>query len=169
MSVQVEQPAVVSTRDGQEPVMATNSMDIDATRHDVWTVLSDGWSYSNWVVGTSHMRAVEENWPATGTHLFHASGAWPLVARDETEVTSCQPDVRLLLRARGRPFGEVEIEIELEDHGDGCSVTMRETPCAGPGRWFHNPGSEAILTRRNTEALARLAAIAERRTAPADR
>ncbi len=148
--------------------MATNSAHISASANAVWTVLSDGWSYSNWVVGTSHMRAVEGNWPAVGSRLFHASGAWPLVARDETEVMACEPGVRMVLKARGRPFGEVDIEIELDERDDGCLVTMRETPCAGPGRWLHNPGSEALLVRRNTEALARLAAIAERRSAPAD-
>ena len=45
---------------------------------------------------------------------------------------------------------------------------MRETPTAGPGRWLHNPITEALLTRRNTEALARLAAVAEQRTTPTD-
>ena len=27
--------------------------------HEVFDVLSDGWTYSNWVVGTSHIRAVD--------------------------------------------------------------------------------------------------------------
>lgn len=148
--------------------MATNTARINATRQQVFAVLSDGWLYSNWVVGTSHMRAVESAWPATGSRLFHASGAWPLVARDETEVMACEPDVRLALRARGRPFGEADIEVELSDDGDGCTVVMHETPCAGPGKWLHNPASEAVLLRRNAEALARLGAITERRTAPID-
>ena len=61
--------------------MATNSARINASRTAVFGVLSDGWKYSNWVVGTSHMRAVEEAWPAVGSKLYHASGAWPLTER----------------------------------------------------------------------------------------
>jgi uncharacterized protein YndB with AHSA1/START domain len=148
--------------------MATTSTHIDATRQEVFAVLSDGWLYSNWVVGTSHMRAVEADWPAVGSKLFHASGAWPLVARDETEILACEPGVRLALQARGRPFGVADIELRLTDDGDGCQVTMSETPSAGPGAWVNNPVNEAILLRRNIEALARLRAIAERRTAPSD-
>jgi hypothetical protein len=45
---------------------------------------------------------------------------------------------------------------------------MAETPITGPAKWVHNRVSEAILLRRNAETLARLAALAERRTQPAD-
>lgn len=148
--------------------MATVTRRMHATRHDVFAVLADGWRYSNWVVGTSHMRAVEDAWPAAGSKLFHASGAWPLVGRDETEVREVEIDRRLELVARGRPIGEAKIVIELDDDGSGCVVTLHETPIAGPGRWLHNPATEALLVRRNVEALARLAAMAERRTAPQD-
>lgn len=148
--------------------MAVNSTHIAATPHQVYAVLSDGWSYSNWVVGTSHMRAVERDWPVVGSRLFHASGAWPLVARDETVVELSEPDRKLVLTARGRPFGEAIVSIELEPDGDGCRVTMTESPKAGPGKWLHNPLSEAVLVRRNTESLARLRAIAERHTSVDD-
>ncbi len=148
--------------------MACNSRRINASRTAVFGVLADGWKYSNWVVGTSHMRAVEEAWPAVGSKLYHASGAWPLVTRDETEVTAVETDRKLELTARGGPLGAADIVINLEDDGSGCRVTMRETPISGPGRWLHSPILEALLTRRNTEALARLAAVAEQRTIPAD-
>ena len=148
--------------------MAIVSTRINASRNAVFGVLSDGWKYSNWVVGTSHMRAVGDAWPAVGSKLYHASGAWPLVTRDETEVTAAEPDRKLAMIARGGPLGTADILIELEDDGAGCRVTMRETPSSGPGRWLHTPVSEALLVRRNTEALARLAAVAERRSSPAD-
>lgn len=45
---------------------------------------------------------------------------------------------------------------------------MREKPIAGPGRWLHNRAADALLARRNTEALDRLAALAEHRTAPSE-
>jgi uncharacterized protein YndB with AHSA1/START domain len=148
--------------------MATVNRHIDATRHAVFAVLADGWRYSNWVVGTSHMRAVESDWPAKGSKLFHAAGSWPLVARDETVVDDVRPDERLELTARGRPFGEAKIVIELADADGGCHVTLHETPIAGPGKVLHNPLSEALLVRRNVEALDRLAAISEGRTAPSE-
>ena len=124
------------------------------------------WLYSNWVVGTSHMRAVEKDWPAAGSKLFHASGVWPAVARDESQVEEVVPGRRLVLIARGRPFGEARVVIDLEADGGQTLVTMRETPCAGPGKWLHNPVSDAALARRNVESLARLTCIAERRTQP---
>ena len=148
--------------------MAENRTHTTASPDDVFAVLSDGWTYSNWVVGTSHMRAVEAHWPALGSRLFHASGAWPAVVRDDSVVTEVEPGRVLQLQAHGRPFGEATVRLELDPEGDGCRITMTETPTAGPGKWLHNPLSEAILVRRNTESLARLCALAERRTAPAE-
>ena len=148
--------------------MATVERRMHASRDRVWDVLCEGWTYSNWVVGTSHMRAVETAWPSVGSRLFHASGAWPLVTRDETQVERSVSATELVLIARGRPFGEARVAIELVDDGDGCRVTMHETPVAGPGKWLHNPASEALLVRRNVEALDRLSALVEARTAPQD-
>jgi uncharacterized protein YndB with AHSA1/START domain len=148
--------------------VAVNTRRIDATRAAVFDVLANGWLYSNWVVGTSHMRAVEADWPAAGSRLFHASGVWPMVTRDETVVDSMEPGLTLELTARGRPLGEAKILMELADDGAGCVVTMHETPVSGPGSWLHNPLSEALLVRRNTESLHRLAAVAERRTSPSE-
>lgn len=146
--------------------MATNSIHIAATPQAVFDVLGDGWLYALWVVGTSHMRAVDAAWPAVGTKIHHAAGAWPMITRDETEVCAVEPGHRLELMARGRPFGEASIVIELSAEHDQCLVTMHEQPVKGPGKVLHNPASEALLTRRNTESLNRLAALCERRTEP---
>ncbi len=148
--------------------MALNTARINASPAETFAVLSEGWLYSNWVVGTSHMRAVEADWPATGSRLFHASGVWPMAMRDETVVEEMEPDRRLVLLAKGGLFGAARIVIELEEDGGGTKVTMQETPVAGPGQWLHNPLSEALLVRRNTEGLARLTALVERRTTPAE-
>ena len=147
--------------------MATVTTTIATTPDRVFAVLADGWLYANWVVGTSHMRAVESAWPAAGSRLFHCSGTWPIALRDETVVEESEPGARLVMTARGRPLGEARIEVVLAPTGDGgTAVTMTEAPVSGPGRWIHNPLQDRILTRRNTESLARLAALAERRTAP---
>lgn len=91
---------------------------------------------------------------------------WPLVARDETVVDKVESDRFLMLTARGRPIGQARVVIELAAEHDGIRVTMHETLIAGPGRWLHNRATEALLARRNTESLARLSALAERRTRP---
>lgn len=54
--------------------MASVSRVIAATPEQVFAVLAHGWSYSNWVTGTSHMRAVDANWPQPGFKLHHAAG-----------------------------------------------------------------------------------------------
>ena len=139
---------------------------IQATPTEVFAVLSDGWLYSNWVVGTSHMRAVQNDWPHPGAKLFHASGVWPLVTRDETVVLTSQPPALLVLQAKGGPLGQARIELRLTAEGSACRVEMDETPTHGPGHWVHNPLTAAGIHRRNVEALNRLATLAERRTAP---
>ncbi len=54
--------------------MATVSRVVAVTTADLFAVLSDGWTYSGWVVGTSHIRAVDAAWPAVGARIHHASG-----------------------------------------------------------------------------------------------
>lgn len=148
--------------------MATVSRFIAAPPAQVFAVLADGWTYSNWVVGTSHMRAVDGQWPARGSTLHHASGVWPLALRDETVVRQVDTDRRLELAVRARPFGEAVVVLTLTPRDGGTMITMEETPTTGPGKVLHNPATDALLVRRNTEALARLSAIAERHTQPAD-
>jgi uncharacterized protein YndB with AHSA1/START domain len=146
--------------------VATVNAYIGAAPEDVFAVLADGWYYSGWVAGTSHVRAVEADWPSVGSRLFHASGVWPATVRDETVVEEVTPGERLVMTARVGPMGQARVEIALAPKGSGTEVTMTETPVSGPGQWFHNPLSDGVLMRRNVESLARLAAIAERRIAP---
>lgn len=126
--------------------MATVDCFIAATPPRVFAVLSDSWYYSDWVVGTSHVRAVDEQWPAVGSRIHHAAGVWPLVMRDVTTVEQVEPERSLVLTARGRPLGEARVVITLAAERDGTRLTMEETPTAGPGRWLHNPASEGLLT-----------------------
>jgi uncharacterized protein YndB with AHSA1/START domain len=146
--------------------MAVVERHIAASPQDVFTVLANGWYYSGWVVGTSHMRAVEVSWPAVGSRLFHASGIWPAALRDETQVEEVSPPDLLVMTARGRPFGQARVEVNLTSSDGGTLARLSETPVSGPGRWIHNPLNERLLIRRNIESLARLAAIAEQRTQP---
>lgn len=140
---------------------------VHATPEQIFAVLSDGWTYSGWVVGTSHIRAVEGNWPAPGSRIHHAVGPWPSLIRDTTTVVEIEPDRRLRMHARIWPIGEADIELLLEPDpastdGPATVVRMTETAVAGPGRYF-GPLTTVMLHVRNTESLARLAARAERR------
>jgi hypothetical protein len=147
--------------------MAEVSKVIAAGPDRVFATLANGWQYAGWVVGSVKVRAVEDTWPAVGSRIHHAVGAWPLTLKDETQVEICEPGVRLVLMARGRPFGEARVDIRLDGRPAGTLVTIIETPVSGPGKWLDNPLMEALLHARNVEALTRLAALVEEPTQPA--
>ena len=113
----------------------TVERDIAATRQQVWNVIADGWTYSQWVVGNTRMRAVDPRWPAPGAVIHHTIGIWPVVLDDETEVESSTPLEELVLLAKGRPFGGARITLRLSDSGAGCRVEMAEVPVGGPLNW----------------------------------
>lgn len=135
-----------------------------ATRRQVWDVVADGWTYTQWVVGNSRMRAVEPGWPAVGSKIHHTIGIWPFVVNDETEVESCVPLEELVLLARTRPFGEARITLRLSDTENGCRIEMAEVPVGGPLNLIPRRLALAAAFPRNRECTWRLAALAERRT-----
>ena len=150
----------------QARTMATVEQHVAAPPPAVFGWLADGWHYVQWVVGTSHVRAVEPDWPAAGSRLHHAVGPWPLAVRDYTEVRAMEPDRRLQLRARGWPLGEADVDIVLTPVGAGTRVSITEQGVGGPGWLLRNPAGQALIRRRNAESLARLAALVEQRTRP---
>jgi uncharacterized protein YndB with AHSA1/START domain len=136
-----------------------------ASRKQVWAVIADGWTYSQWVVGNSRMRAVDPNWPQVGSTISHSVGVWPLLLNDVTVVEECQPLQRLVLLAKGRPFGKARITLRLFDiDGGGCRIEMAEIPIGAPMGWVPKQVALAAAFPRNRECTWRLAAIAERRT-----
>lgn len=140
---------------------------VKATPDDVWAVLADGWTYAGWVVGASRIRAVDADWPDPGTRIHHSVGVWPLLIDDHTEALAAEPGRLLVLRARAWPIGEARVELRLEAAGVGATlVTMEEDVVAGPGRMLPRPARDVLIAQRNTEALRRLAHLAEGRTAP---
>ena len=88
------------------------------------------------------------------------------MVRDHTEMRELEPDKRMLMTARGWPFGEAEVEIRLAREGDGTCFTIREEANGGAGWLLRNPLGDALIYRRNVESAARLAALVERRTMP---
>jgi len=87
-------------------VMATVSATIRATPAPVHAVLADDWAYAGGVVGASHVRAVQADWPAVGSRLFHASETWPLLMENDTRVEQVDPGRRLVLLAHGGRLGD---------------------------------------------------------------
>jgi hypothetical protein len=147
--------------------MADVQLVINATPQQVYAVLADGWTYSDWVVGSAHIRAVDAEWPATGTAIHHKVGPWPVSIKDRTHAVVTDPPHRLVLRARAWPMGEATVDIMVQDAGSGRSlVRMAEDAHAGPMQWIQNKINDLILHHRNRESLHRLADLAERRVAP---
>jgi hypothetical protein len=141
----------------------TVKRDTTATRQQVWDVLADGWTYSQWVVGNSRMRAVDPQWPAPGATIRHSIGVWPVLLDDVTVVEECVPLERLVLLAKGRPFGKARITLRLFDIDGGCRIEMAEVPVGAPLGWVPKRLALAAALPRNRECTWRLAALAERR------
>jgi hypothetical protein len=144
----------------------TVTRDTTATRQQLWNVIADGWTYSQWVVGNTRMRAVETSWPAPGSKIHHTIGIWPVVLNDETEVESCIPQEELVLLAKTRPFGGARITLRLFDTENGSRVEMAEVPVGGPLSLVPRRLALAAVYPRNRECTARLVALAERRAQP---
>jgi hypothetical protein len=144
----------------------TVTRDTTATRQQLWNVIADGWTYSQWVVGNTRMRAVETSWPAPGSKIHHTIGIWPVVLNDETEVESCTPQEELVLLAKTRPFGGARITLRLFDTANGSRIEMAEVPVGGPLNWVPRRLALAAVYPRNRECTARLVALAERRAQP---
>ena len=145
-----------------EPVAIVSRI-VQAAPDRVFAVLADGWTYSDWVVGTVHIRDVDSAWPSPGAQLHHKAGPWPLSLHDSSTVLDCVPGERLRLKAGLWPLGAAEVDIRLAAHADGTTrVVIEETFTDGPLARVQNKLNDLVLHRRNVETLRRLADIAER-------
>jgi hypothetical protein len=145
--------------------VTTVHREVDAPAAAVWQALTDGWTYANWVVGTSRVREVDPQWPEVGSRIHHAFGPWPLVIQDWTIAERSEPERLLVLKARGWPVGEARISLQIIATGDeSCRVEIAEDAVAGPGRWaLPRQLRQRVIAPRNRETLYRLALIAEGR------
>ncbi|HUR15402.1 MAG TPA: SRPBCC family protein [Mycobacteriales bacterium] len=136
--------------------MAHNSRLIRGARvNDVFAVLSDGWTYSDWVVGTRKIREVEPGWPQAGSAIHYTAGHWPLRKDDITESVQYEPERRLELEAHAWPAGTAGIVLRAEQVSDGVVVTIDEAPKSGLLRAVHNPALDLLIRLRNVETLRR--------------
>ena len=147
---------------------AVITREVQAPTEAVWSVLANGWMYATWVVGASRVRAVEQEWPQPGSRIHHSFGVWPALINDHTEVVACDPGRELFLKARGWPAGEARVRILLTAGATPGSsvVSIAEDVTGGPGRLLPRPARQLLITPRNTEALRRLALIAEGHSQP---
>lgn len=131
---------------------------------DIFAVLSDGWLYGMWVVGSARIRKVDPEWPQPGAQIHHSVGAWPLLISDTSEVEQVDAPHRLQLRVRAWPAGEARVILTCTPRGDSeTEVVMEEYPVSGPATMMPKPLEDAILRLRNDEALRRLANLSEGR------
>lgn len=142
--------------------MSSVTRDIAASRQQVWDVIADGWTYSQWVVGNTRMRAVDPNWPTSGSAIRHSIGVWPLAIDDETISEECVPLEKVVLLAKMGPLGAARVTLRLSDVPDGCRVEMEEEAVRPPMSLVPHTLQALGLLPRNREALRRLGALAER-------
>lgn len=148
---------------GYSAVVAIVQRTLQAPPEKVFAVLADGWTYSDWVVGTVHIRDVDPAWPAPGSKLHHKAGPWPLSLQDSSTVVTMTPDRELTMKAGLWPLGQALVQIRLEPVGTNATlVTMKEDFEAGPLLALRNKLNDLVLHRRNVESLRRLSDIATR-------
>lgn len=149
--------------------MSRTTRHLECRPEDVFDVLADGWSFATWVVGAARIRDVDSDWPAVGSRIHHSVGVWPLLISDTTVVEQVDSPRVLQLRVKAWPTGEGRVVIHCEpDVEGGTTVTMEEWAVSGPARLIPKPAQDAALHARNTEALRRLAYLAESRARRAD-
>jgi uncharacterized protein YndB with AHSA1/START domain len=148
---------------GKSSAVAIVQRTIQAPPDRVFAVLADGWTYSDWVVGTVHIRDVDDTWPSPGSKLHHKAGPWPFSLQDSSTVVSMTPNKEMTLKAGLWPLGQACIRFVLEPVGTNATrVTMEEQFEAGPLLVLRNKINDLVLHRRNIESLRRLADIATR-------
>jgi hypothetical protein len=137
--------------------MSRTTRVINAPPDRVFAVLADGWTYSDWVVGTAHIRTVDPGWPQPGTAIHHKAGPWPVSVRDRSSVLEHQPGRMLLLKVRLWPLGAGHVRLVLDPVGDGATrVTLIEEFTEGPLLGMRNKINDVFLHYRNRESLRRL-------------
>jgi hypothetical protein len=136
------------------------SRTVEVSPEHIFAVLADGWSYAAWVVGNSHIRDVDPDWPAVGARIQHSAGLWPFQFNDWTEVTEMVPDRTVELRAHLWPLGTAVVRFELSGTAAGTRIAMTERAVDGPAAVLPGPVQDLLFRARNHEVLCRLGDLA---------
>lgn len=149
--------------------VARNTTEIEAPLDAAWSVVADGWRYSDWVVGSRQVRDVDRAWPAPGARIHHTVGVGRLSFDDDTEVVEADHPHRLVLEARLRPFATARVELQFEERDGAIAAVIDEQLVDGPLARLPRLLSDPLLKGRNIETLRRLRSLVERRRAVSDR
>lgn len=138
---------------------------VAAAPEAVWAQLADGWRYADFVVGSAHVRRVEQGWPRPGASIHPVVGAWPLLRRGRTTSEEAEAPRRLVLTARSWPLGGARVVFDLLPRDGGTLVRLSEDAVEGPGRLVPRPLRDPLIGARNAQTLARLDGLAVARGA----
>jgi uncharacterized protein YndB with AHSA1/START domain len=140
--------------------MAIVETHVNASPERCFEVLSDPRSYAYWVVGSREIRDADPSWPARGSKFHHTFEGG---IRDHTVVEEVEPNRRLRLRAKARPFGTAFVTVTMQPRNGGSVVSLEEEPADRLTRLFFNPLLDRLLHTRNEDSVARLKELAEGR------
>ncbi|MGV9291535.1 SRPBCC family protein [Streptomyces sp. NPDC003719] len=128
----------------------------------VWSLLSDGYRYGEWVTGTRAVLTADPHWPDVGAQLRVRVGAGPLTLDDTCVVRVCEPHQRLELEAKADPFGAARIAMCLIPWGEHTLFVLDWHPLRGPGTRMHGLPVDYVVAIRNGMMLTKPARIAVR-------
>lgn len=138
--------------------MAVVETYVEAPPERCFEVLGDPRSYAYWVVGSREIRAADPDWPAPGSK-FHHTVAGGL--EDHTVVEEVEPNRRLRLRARARPFGTAFVTVTMNRQDGGSLLRLEEEPADRLTRLLFNPLLDRLLHVRNVGSIERLKELVE--------
>lgn len=140
--------------------MLTARVTVPVRRERAFATLADGWLYASWVVGASHIRRVDPDWPAVGSRIHYSLGLWPVLVRDTTVVRAVERPHRLDLEAKLWALGSAGIRLTLTEIQPGhTTIDMVERAISGPGQLVPGTAQDLLFAARNQESLNRLAAL----------
>jgi ribosome-associated toxin RatA of RatAB toxin-antitoxin module len=142
--------------------VARNRRLILSSPSEVWSLLSDGRRYGEWVTGTQQVLDADPNWPQVGARLRVRVGFGALTLDDTCVVRICEPQRRLELEAKADPFGAARIAMRLIPWGENTLFVLDWHALRGPGIRMHGLPVDYLVAIRNGMMLTKLARIAVR-------
>ncbi|MET9667936.1 SRPBCC family protein [Streptomyces sp. NPDC006475] len=144
--------------------MAIRHQVIEQSPDAVWAVLESPALYSEWVVGTTDSRPLDDRWPQVDSALEYSVPIGPLSYEGRTTVRRYEPHRWLELEAHSGRLGTARIAIEVRPWGGHTLVIVDEHPLRGLGGKLHTAPLDLLIQLRHRTMLPRLAQTVERTT-----
>jgi uncharacterized protein YndB with AHSA1/START domain len=130
----------------------------------VWAALTDPYTYPDWLVGAKEMRAVDDDWPQTGSAFHHRVGVFgPLTVSDNSRIIEIHPPRHLALEVKARPLGRGRVDFLLTPGEGTTELELHEVPLGHLRRL--QPLLDPVTTARNKRSLHQLAEFLSARAA----